>query len=106
MLARGEGGRQNADMGATREVWNVLCSARRCASRLCFGPGSLLHARSQFHCLIRGGLVMLIPGGSVRSPISRRTLLIAVAAIGLALAATAGAARPGGLTLQGSVRSG
>jgi len=49
---------------------------------------------------------MLIPGSSARLPISRRTLLIAVAAIGLALVATAGAARPGALTLQGSVRSG
>ena len=49
---------------------------------------------------------MLIPGSSVRSPISRRTVLVAVAVTGLALVARAGAARPGALTLQGSVRSG
>ena len=49
---------------------------------------------------------MLITGSSVRSPISRKAVLVAVAAIGLALVATAGAARPGALTLQGSVKSG
>jgi hypothetical protein len=55
---------------------------------------------------------MLNPGGLLRSFVSRRALSIAVAmstgvvAAGLALTATAGAARPGALTLRGTVMSG
>jgi len=53
-------------------------------------------------------LFMLIPGSSVRSLFSRKTLFFAaVVAIGLALATTADAARAGGgPTLQGTVQSG
>ncbi|MGE3599044.1 MAG: NHL repeat-containing protein, partial [Dehalococcoidia bacterium] len=49
---------------------------------------------------------MLIPGNSVRSLVSRKALFAVVMAIAFALTTTAGAARAGVLTLQGSVESG
>jgi len=54
---------------------------------------------------------MLIPGSLVRSLVSRNTLstaavAISAAVVAIGLTATAGAARPGALTLRGSVKSG
>jgi hypothetical protein len=48
---------------------------------------------------------MLRLRSSARSPVSRKAWFAAVAAVGFVLAATAGAARPGALTLQGSLKS-